>query len=243
MHSHNTNGSQLQEIQSFQSLCASTTSDKSSTCSVHTDVLFERVSDGLTLLQDKLQDVLHQGLQDIVKTDSCQLTLDPNTAYYMLRLSEGNRVVEFVTVNPCYPDHPDRFSNVSQVMCSEATSTRCYWEVEWSGYVYIAVSYKGLKRKGGDYDAKVGYNTNSWALFCHSSVFRFYHNNKITYLPHAQISSRIGVYVDHRAGTLSFYSVNANTVTLVHKVETTFTEPLYPAFRLFDYGNQIKLCQ
>ncbi|XP_063063581.1 E3 ubiquitin/ISG15 ligase TRIM25-like [Engraulis encrasicolus] len=105
----------IQFLKSFQSLCASTTSDKSSTCSVHTDVLFERVSDGLTLLKDKLQDVLHQGLQDIVKTGeqisifrpsepvtrddflkySCQLTLDPNTAHNKLILSEGNRVVEF----------------------------------------------------------------------------------------------------------------------------------------------------
>ncbi|XP_063062473.1 tripartite motif-containing protein 16-like [Engraulis encrasicolus] len=252
----------IQFLKSFQSLCASTTSDKSSTCSVHTDVLFERVSDGLTLLQDKLQDVLHQGLQDIVKTGeqisifrpsepvtrddflkySCQLTLDPNTAYYELILSEGNRVVQLVNKRHPYPDHPDRFSNVCQVMCSEATSTRCYWEVEWSVNVYIAVSYKGLKRKGSDTDAYLGHNTNSWALLCHPSVFRFYHNNKNTDLPHAQ-ASRIGVYVDHRAGALSFYSINANTVTLLHKVETTFTEPLYPAFLLQCYDSKIKLCQ
>ncbi|XP_063062464.1 tripartite motif-containing protein 16-like [Engraulis encrasicolus] len=253
----------IQFLKSFQSLCASTTSDKSSTCSVHTDVLFERVSDGLTLLQDKLQDVLHQGLQDIVKTGeqisifrpsepvtrddflkySCQLTLDPNTAHYQLILSEGNRVVQLGKKRHSYPDHPDRFSPLTQVMCSEATSTRCYWEVEWSESVYIAVSYKGLKRKGSNNDVILGYNKNSWALHSHSSAFSFYHNNKNTALHHAQISSRIGVYVDHRAGTLSFYTVNANTVTLVHKVETTFTEPLYPAFWLRDYGNQIKLCQ
>ncbi|XP_063063582.1 stonustoxin subunit beta-like [Engraulis encrasicolus] len=173
----------------------------------------------------------------------CQLTLDPNTANYQLSLSEGNRVVELVNKVLYYPDHPDRFSHVYQVMCSEATSTRCYWEVEWSGNVFIAVSYKGLKRKGNDTDAVLGFNPNSWALHCYSSGLRFYHNNKKTDLPHAQISSRIGVYVDHRAGTLSFYSVNADTVTLLHKVETTFTEPLYPAIWLRDYGHQIKLCQ
>ncbi|XP_063063580.1 tripartite motif-containing protein 16-like [Engraulis encrasicolus] len=251
----------IQFLKSFQSLCASTTSDKSSTCSVHTDVLFERVSDGLTLLKDKLQDVLHQGLQDMTKTGeqisifrpsepvtrddflkySCQLTLDPSTANNQLILSERNRVVECVKVSHCYPDRPDRFNIFAQVMCSEATSTRCYWEVEWSRSVHIAVSYKGLKRKGSDNDAILGSNTNSWALYCHPSELRFYHNNKYTHLPHAQIS-KIGVYVDHMAGTLSFYSVNANTVTLLHKVETTFTEPLYPAFWLRDYGSKIKLC-
>ncbi|XP_063062581.1 tripartite motif-containing protein 16-like protein [Engraulis encrasicolus] len=249
-------------LKSFQSLCASTTSDKSSTCSVHTDELFERVSDGLTVLKEKLQDVLHQGLQDMTKTGehisifrppepvtredflkySHQLTLDPNTAHNDLRLSEGNRVAERVKKSQSYPDHPDRFSDVAQVMCSEATSARCYWEVEWSEHVYMAVSYKGLKRKGYNNDVYLGGNTNSWALQCHSSRFWFWHNSKETKLPHGQISSRIGVYVDHRAGTLSFYSVSADTMTLLHKVETTFTEPLYPAFWLRSYGSKIKLC-
>ncbi|ROL41930.1 Tripartite motif-containing protein 16-like protein [Anabarilius grahami] len=39
--------------------------------------------------------------------------------------------------------------------------------------------------------------------------------------------SVIGVYVDHSAGTLSFYSVS-DTMTLIHRVQTTFTQPLYP---------------
>ncbi|XP_063062580.1 tripartite motif-containing protein 16-like protein [Engraulis encrasicolus] len=251
-------------LESFQSLCASTTSDKSSTCSVHTDELFERVSDGLTVLKEKLQDVLHQGLQDMTKTGeqismfrpsepvtredfliySHQLTLDPNTAHNQLKLSEGNRVAERVKTSQSYPDHPDRFSRVAQVMCSEATSARCYWEVEVSGYdVHIAVSYKGLKRKGSNSYVYFGYNTKSWALECYSSGFCFRYNNESINLPHDQISSRIGVYVDHRAGTLSFYSVSADTMTLLHKVETTFTEPLYPAFWLYNVGSKIKLFQ
>ncbi|XP_063063605.1 tripartite motif-containing protein 16-like [Engraulis encrasicolus] len=237
--------------------------DKSSTCSVHTDELFERVSDSLTVLKEKLQDVLHQGLQDMTKTGeqisifrpsepvtredflkySHQLTLDPNTAHNQLKLSEGNRVAECVKESQSYPDHPDRFS-VTQVMCSEAISARCYWEVEWSGdYVFIALSYKGLKTKGNYNDVYLGYDTISWALRCHPSGFWFFHNSKQTDLPQAQISSRVGVYVDHRAGTLSFYSVSADTMTLLHKVETTFTEPLYPAFWFNYSGGKIKLCQ
>ncbi|XP_063064072.1 tripartite motif-containing protein 16-like [Engraulis encrasicolus] len=256
-------GHNISFLKSFQSLRASSTSAKSSTCSVHTDELFERVSDGLTVLKEKLQDVLHQGLQDMTKTGeqisifrpsepvtredflkySHQLTLDPNTAHNLLKLSEGNRAAERVIRSQSYPDHPDRFNRVEQVMCPEATSARCYWEVEWSGEVRIAVSYKGLKRKGSHNDVYLGSSTNSWALYCYSSQFLFYHNNESTKLPGAQISSRIGVYVDHRAGTLSFYSVSANTMTLLHKVETTFTEPLYPAFWPYYVGHKIKLCQ
>ncbi|XP_063067275.1 E3 ubiquitin/ISG15 ligase TRIM25-like isoform X2 [Engraulis encrasicolus] len=55
-------------LKSFQSLCAFTTSDNPSACSVRTDVLFESVSDSCSMLKEKLQHELHQGLQDITKT-------------------------------------------------------------------------------------------------------------------------------------------------------------------------------
>ncbi|XP_063063585.1 tripartite motif-containing protein 16-like [Engraulis encrasicolus] len=254
-----------QDIKFFkspQSMFASTRSDKASEYSMHSEELFEKLSDSLTFLKEKLQDVLYQGLQDITCNGEemstfapsgpttreefleyyCHLTLDPNTAYIRLKLSEENRVVDYVNGSQKYPDHPDRFGYVQQVMCSEATSARCYWELEWTGDVHIAVSYKGLKRKGINNDVYLGYNANSWSLFCSPSRSVFHHHNDQIKLPLVPTSSRIGVYVDHRAGTLSFYTVS-DTMTLVHKVETTFTEPLYPAFRLFDYGNQIKLCQ
>ncbi|KAK7921856.1 hypothetical protein WMY93_008758 [Mugilogobius chulae] len=39
-------------------------------------------------------------------------------------------------------------------------------------------------------------------------------------------SDRIGVYLDHTAGRLDFYSVSGDTMTLLHRVQTTFTQPL-----------------
>ncbi|KAJ8278193.1 hypothetical protein GJAV_G00084930 [Gymnothorax javanicus] len=50
----------------------------------------------------------------------------------------------------------------------------------------------------------------------------------------------IGVYLDHRAGTLSFYSVS-DTMTLLHRVQTTFTQPLCPGFGPHA-GSSVKLC-
>ncbi len=52
---------------------------------------------------------------------------------------------------------------------------------------------------------------------------------------------RIGVYVDHSAGTLSFYSVS-DTMSLIHTVQTTFTQPLYPGFNIIYLGSSVKLC-
>ncbi|KTF88295.1 hypothetical protein cypCar_00040559 [Cyprinus carpio] len=49
-----------------------------------------------------------------------------------------------------------------------------------------------------------------------------------------------GVFVDHSAGTLSFYSVS-DTMSLIHTVQTTFTQTLYPGFRV-GFGSSVKLC-
>ena len=139
-------------------------------------------------------------------SDACKLTLDPNTAHNNLTLSEGNRVLERCpNVKHSYPDHPDRFDSYGQVLCREAVSKHCYWEVEWSGNVDIAVSYNGLTRKGGAKDCGLGCNNKSWSLNCSSSSYTFIHENKQMSLPHEPTStSRIGVYVDHETGNLSF---------------------------------------
>ncbi|XP_063050682.1 tripartite motif-containing protein 16-like, partial [Engraulis encrasicolus] len=159
---------------------------------------------------------------------SCHFTLDPNTAHRDLHLSEGNRRVEWRPGAQSYPDHPDRF-DVYQVLCREGVSARCYWEVERSGAVNIAVSYKSISRKGVGNECVFGRNDQSWRLRLTSSSSSFSHNSKQTKLP-LVASSRIGVYVDHRAGTLAFYSISGDTMTLLHRVHTTFTHTLYPGF-------------
>ncbi|KAG7488317.1 hypothetical protein MATL_G00032530 [Megalops atlanticus] len=172
---------------------------------------------------------------------SCQLTLDPNTAHRELRLSQGKRVVTRVRETQSYPDHPERFDWWEQVLCREGLSGRCYWEAEWSGLygVHITVSYKDISRKGESDDCALGHNDKSWGLCCSPSSYFFCHNDNRTKIP-VPPSSRIGVYLDHRAGTLSFCSVS-DTMTLLHRVQTTFTQPLYPAFWC-GYESSVKLC-
>ncbi|XP_051748178.1 stonustoxin subunit beta-like [Ctenopharyngodon idella] len=173
---------------------------------------------------------------------SHQLTVDPNTAHKHLRLSEKNRVITGTdTELQLYPDHPDRFDEWYQVLCRESVCGRCYWEIEWSGCVDISVSYKSISRKGGGNECWFGRNDQSWSLFCSPSSYSFIHNNIQTKLPVKSISSRIGVYVDHSAGTLSFYSVSGDTMSLIHTVQTTFTQPLYPGFYVWS-GSSVKLC-
>ncbi|XP_048012160.1 tripartite motif-containing protein 16-like protein [Megalobrama amblycephala] len=171
---------------------------------------------------------------------SHQLNLDLNTVNKRLRLSEKNRVITYTEAAQSYPDHPDRFDQWPQVLCRESVCGRCYWEIERSGCVCISVSYKSISRKGERKEYLFGCNHQSWSLICSSSSYSFWHNYIETKLTVNSISSRIGVYVDHSGGTLSFYSVSGDTMSLIHTVQTTFTQPLYPGFYV-DYGS-VKLC-
>ncbi|XP_017551803.1 tripartite motif-containing protein 16-like isoform X1 [Pygocentrus nattereri] len=174
-------------------------------------------------------------------TYSCQISLDPNTANRRLALSERNRKVTLMQEIQKHPDHPERFERMLQVLCRESLTGRCYWEVEFRGYYFdIAVSYKGVSRKGND--SGFGFNEKSWSLICYDSRLSFSHNNKQAGLPVKSSSSRIGVYVDHSAGILSFYSVS-DTMTLLHRVHTTFTQPLYPGFAVYGTdGDFLQIC-
>ncbi|XP_056109475.1 tripartite motif-containing protein 16-like protein [Rhinichthys klamathensis goyatoka] len=172
---------------------------------------------------------------------SHQFTLDSESVHKRLCLSEENRMATCAATIQLYPDHPDRFDVWPQVLCRESVCGRCYWEVEWSGgAVGLSVSYKSISRKGRGDECKFGGNNQSWRLFCFRSGYIFSHNNNKSGLPVVSSSSRIGVYVDHSAGILSFYSVS-DTMTLIHRVQTTFTQPLYPGFGV-NQKSSVKLC-
>uniref|UniRef100_A0A8C1PHL1 Uncharacterized protein n=1 Tax=Cyprinus carpio TaxID=7962 RepID=A0A8C1PHL1_CYPCA len=223
---------------------------------------------GVKLLSEKLKDpncaldklnVDHGGEIRITagqRKYSLQLTLDPNTANKHLHLSKRNRVVTVSLKNQSYPHHPDRFDDVLQVLCEESVCGRCYWEIECSlddPNVDISVSYKSINRKGRGNECVFGHNDQSWSLMCSEFHNSFIHNNIKTKLPMEPIRTgfywhnRIGVFVDHSAGILSFYRICKDTMSLIHTVQTTFTQPLYPGIRFrsplfIATGQAVKLC-
>ncbi|XP_076850042.1 NLR family CARD domain-containing protein 3-like [Brachyhypopomus gauderio] len=211
---------------------------------------------GIKLLSARLEDphcrldtlrVDHAGkirLKPGLRKYGCELTLDPNTAHTLLSLSEGNRKVTCVKKQQTYPYHPERFNVCTQVMCRESLTGRCYWEVECSGDVDIAVTYKGISRKGGSDDCWFGYNIKSWRLDCSKNSYTVYHNKNYTGISARSSSNRVGVYLDWLAGTLSFYSVSSltHTLTHLHTFHSTFTEPLYAGFGVY-YHSSVCVCE
>ncbi|XP_066533548.1 E3 ubiquitin/ISG15 ligase TRIM25-like [Hoplias malabaricus] len=235
-------------LQSFQSLCVSPGPEDSPRTRVNQHLSFDTVRKSLSDLKERLEEFCKEEFSKIPPLAAavqilppttredflqyfCRLTLDPNTAHQLLVLSENNRVVRNSERVQGYPDHPERFDYWRQVLSKESVSGRCYWEVEWSSdegcFLNISVSYKIISRKGGGNECVFGRNDQSWSLQCSPSL-SFFHNNIETKLS-APSSFRIGMYVDHGAGTLSFYSVS-DTMTLLHTVHTTFTQPLYAGF-------------
>ncbi|XP_043110023.1 NACHT, LRR and PYD domains-containing protein 3-like isoform X2 [Puntigrus tetrazona] len=211
---------------------------------------------GVQLLKHKLEDpdytlqilnVDHGGEIRIttgLQKYTCDLTLDPNTAHTKLELSDENRKITHEFERQQYPDHPDRFDGVPQVLSVQSLTGRCYWEAEWSGdNADISVSYKGINRKGVKEDSMFGWNEKSWSLDCSDNRFSVWHNNKSTNIPSVSSSSnRVGVYLDWSAGSLSFYSVSdTHTLTHLHTFNTTFTEPLYAGFTVY-YDSSVSLC-
>ncbi|KAJ7996171.1 hypothetical protein DPEC_G00234290 [Dallia pectoralis] len=170
-----------------------------------------------------------QHREDFLKY-ACVLTLDPNTAYRQLYLSRGGRKATLKRDPQDYTESAARFDCLPQVLCKEPLSGGAfYWEVDWSGEgASVGVTYRGIKRTGYGDSCRIGYNRKSWSLFCSDSSYSARHSKDQVEI-NAAYSSRIGIFLDHSAGTLSFYTVG-NTMSLIHRFQASFAEPVYPGF-------------
>nr|BAM74459.1 hrtoxin-a subunit [Hypodytes rubripinnis] len=177
---------------------------------------------------------------------ACDLTFDRNTINNWVSLSDNDTfALSEVGKRQNYPKHPERFLGYNQVLCNEGLMGKHYWEVEWNGYVDVGIAYISIPRKEADFPSAIGYNTYSW-------IFRSYpkngylelHNKKET---HVRVTTpgfkRLGVFLDWRGGSLSFYAVSSNEVRHLHTIKTKFTEPVYPAFGIGigDYHGSLRL--
>ncbi|KAM9332821.1 tripartite motif-containing protein 16-like, partial [Pholidichthys leucotaenia] len=214
------------------------------------------ITGALSTLKDKLEDFLNKWPkalfivtnvgppvpQDEPKTRegflkyACQLTLDPNTMNSHLLMTHGNRKARVTGKIQNYPSHPDRFIKNCQVLCRECLSGCHYWEVKLSGVVAVAAAYKEIRRAGTPEECGFGLNDRSW-------VFTYSLNSSMPGNSSAPVCDavKLGVYLDHRAGRLSFYDVS-ETMTLLHRIQTRFTQPLYPGFWLLKDPGSIELC-
>ncbi|XP_059357410.1 tripartite motif-containing protein 16-like [Carassius carassius] len=247
-------------LKSFQSYNVPPAPEKLSRIAVSSCLSFDNLTVFLNQLEEKSQHVFKEEEEKILRKVRYiemiptpeyesrneflqhyqRITLDWETAHNYLELSERNRVVTNMREDQSHRDHSDRFDHFYQVLSRNSLNGRCYWEVERKGSVYISVSYESISRKGRGRKCDFGSYYCSWSLSCSNYSCSFLHSGCSITLPVVSSASRIGVYVDHSAGTLSFYSVS-DTMTLIHRVHTTFTQPLYAGFWVY-YDAQVELC-
>lgn len=171
-----------------------------------------------------------------------KIEVDPDTVAACLYLSDTKKEISWCDKDQAHPDHPDRFTYFYQALCKKGLRGNHYWEVEWDGgIVEVAVSYRGIDRKGSGKDCCFGHNALSWKLICSPSGCTFWHNNLHKGQIPPAVSHKVRVHLNYEEGTLAFYSVSGvESLTLLHQIQTTFTEPLYPGFSV-DLGATLKI--
>ncbi|XP_033889839.1 tripartite motif-containing protein 14-like [Acipenser ruthenus] len=169
--------------------------------------------------------------------DARSPTLEPDTLHPRLRLSESRETVSCGWLWKSYPDGPLRFDKLWQVLSRDSFfAGRHYWEVDLhracKGW-WIGAAYRSMSRKGDTEASRLGWNRGSWCMKRFDLEYWAFHNGTRTLVLLEEDTDRIGVFLDYEAGTLSFFDAMCGMRHL-YTFKANFTEPVYPALRLWE---------
>ncbi|XP_056464993.1 E3 ubiquitin-protein ligase TRIM39-like [Gadus chalcogrammus] len=183
---------------------------------------------------DQLEETLNMELKKLpgdaelkrVQQYEVGVTLDPDTAYPSLILSEDGKQVHDGDEEKELPDNPKRFTEYTCVLTRQSFSSgRFYFEVHVKDKTLwgLGVARESIDRKGETgWTPETGY----WTLWYFNDVLVFSDNPHVC-LPLRAELQKVGVFVDYDEGLVSFYDVEAR-VHIYSATGCTFTEPLYP---------------
>ncbi|XP_072891025.1 E3 ubiquitin-protein ligase TRIM39-like [Hemitrygon akajei] len=174
------------------------------------------------------------------------VTLDVETAYPYLEVSEDRKSVRWTPTRRNLPDTRKRFTHWECVLGSEGfTSGRHYWEVEVTGIRVwsLGVAAESVKRKGWH---SLSPETGLWIIgrvgdVLHRDYDVFGPPSPESRLPAGPIPGKVGVYLSYESGTVSFY--NVETKSHLHTFTgNKFTGKLYPLFGTEDENQWLRIC-
>uniref|UniRef100_A0A8C8SLM0 Butyrophilin subfamily 1 member A1 n=1 Tax=Pelusios castaneus TaxID=367368 RepID=A0A8C8SLM0_9SAUR len=157
------------------------------------------------------------------------VTLDPDTAYPELLLSEDQKRVRHGDKCQDLPNTPERFDYRPCVLGAERFSGgRRYWEVEvgdktrWT----LGVCRESVSRKGKD---TLTSGNGYWAVWLRNGEYKACTSYWApTPLPVSVRPSRVGIFLDYEAGEVSFYNVTDGSHLFTFT--DTFSGTLRPYF-------------
>ncbi|XP_059814068.1 zinc-binding protein A33-like [Hypanus sabinus] len=174
------------------------------------------------------------------------VTLDVETAYLLLEVSEDRKSVRRTGTWRNLPDTGKRFTFWACVLGSEGfTSGRHYWEVEVTGnrVWFLGVAAESVERKG---PVSLSPETGFWVIrrvddVLHRDCDVSGRPSPESRLAAGPIPGRVGVYLRYDSGTVSFY--NAETKSHLHTFTgNKFTGKLYPFFATWDENQWLRIC-
>nr|XP_015813830.2 zinc-binding protein A33 [Nothobranchius furzeri] len=170
------------------------------------------------------------------------VTLDPNTAHPGLYVSDDLTRVRHGDTWQQLPDNPERNTKYTNVFGSEGFSSgRHSWEVEVGDHPFWSVGLvkETVDRKGG---LKALPEYGIWCLW---HVGGKYVNGSGQIISVKKNLQRIRVQLDYDRGDVSFYDSEDMSHLCTHR--DTFTEKLFPFFRVFPAGaaktSELKICK
>ncbi|XP_053192616.1 nuclear factor 7, ovary-like [Scomber japonicus] len=184
----------------------------------------------------QLEETLSKQMKKLVEAElkriqqyAVDVTLDPNTAYPKLILSDDGKQVNYGDVRKILPDNPERFLECCCVLGKQSLSSgRFYFEVqvkektEWA----LGVARESIDRKG---KIKLSTMYGFWTIWLRNG-----NEYKGCTSPPVDLSlkcrpQKVGVFVDYEEGLVSFYDVDA--AALIYSFTgCSFTEKLFPFF-------------
>ncbi|XP_059581208.1 E3 ubiquitin-protein ligase TRIM39-like [Alligator mississippiensis] len=167
------------------------------------------------------------GMVEMLRKFTVDVTLDPGTAQSELILSEDRKCVRHGDTRQDLPNTPERFDTCVSVLGSEGiTGGRRYWEVEVgdkTGWT-LGVCTESVCRKGWvTWSPGNGY----WVVCLRDEGYEAW-TSPVTRLPVRVQPRRVGVFLDYKAGEVSFY--NMTDRSHLFSFTDTFSGKLRPFF-------------
>ena len=157
------------------------------------------------------------------------VTLDPDTAYPSLTISEDGKQVTLGDRKRNLPNKPQRFDHVLNILAKEGFSAgKFYYEVqvtdktEWD----LGVVHQSINRKG---DIRISPNNGYWTIWLRKGNELTANAGPAIRLDVREMPQKVGVYVDYEKGQVSFYDVDARAL-IFSFTGCKFAEVLFPFF-------------
>uniref|UniRef100_A0A3B1IFC7 Bloodthirsty-related gene family, member 12 n=1 Tax=Astyanax mexicanus TaxID=7994 RepID=A0A3B1IFC7_ASTMX len=198
--------------------------------SVNTDLYLGTIRTSVSTLIERFQEEvkrLYGKELRRMQNYSSEVFMDSATAQRNLVVSEDGRQVHYEESRKTASDSPRRFSPALFVLGREGLSSgRHYWEVEvgrktaWT----VGVARGSARRKG---DLKLSPEGGFWCLWLKNGEVKALASSRIP-LQLPTLPQKLGVYLDHEGGQVSFYDVKAQNH--LYTFMDTFGESVHPIF-------------